>query len=313
MVNNPQPNPWSFVHINDTQAGSPRSYRYKPALLENEQTAFAQIKKINPDFMLFGGDLTRDGVLHDFEYEEMHERLTRLGVPYHAIPGNTDVGNKHTDKQGAFANRRDIECNMEAGRLEKFASVFGEFPWTFVHKGVRFTGYYEAVVGTGLPQEAKLWAFLEHLSTLPHERDHVVVNHYAMFIDDMNEPNFDITDNEQYLGWYFGISLPHRARLFDLMKRAGVTMVFSGHIHCRCSQVVDGVRLYKTASTGFPQWVDHFPGGDGTLGFYRCDVTESGITQVFVPLEKISTDARSYGPGGHPTPEMRDYSLAWVK
>lgn len=306
--------PWSFVHINDTQPGSPRSYRFKPALLEQEQTAFDQIKRIGPDLILFGGDLTRDGVLHDFEYDEARQRIAAIGVPCHAIPGNMDVGNKRSGVDAPFDNSHSTEWEMTSQRMGAFAARFGEFPWTFVHKGVRFTGYYEAVVGSGLPEEETLWRFLENLASLPHEREHVVVNHYAMFIEDMNEPNFDITRKDHYLGWYFGINQPHRGRLFDLMKRAGVTMVFSGHIHCRCPvRVIEGMRFYKTAATSFPQWVDQFPGGDGTLGFYRCDVSDTGITPVFVPLEKVSTDTRSYGPGGHPRPEKRDYSLAWVK
>ena len=33
---------------------------------------------------------------------------------------------------------------------------------------------------------------------------------------------------------------------------------------------------------------------------------------TFAPLEKVS-DQEGYGPGGHPAPEARDYSLAWEK
>ena len=44
----------------------------------------------------------------------------------------------------------------------------------------------------------------------------------------------------------------------------------------------------------------------------RYDMDDEGIASAFVPLEKIST-AKGYGPGGHPSPAQRDYSIAWEK
>ena len=55
---------------------------------------------------------------------------------------------------------------------------------------------------------------------------------------------------------------------------------------------------------------DRFPDGDARLGFYRFDVDEEGIRDIFIPLEKESAAEGAYGPGGHPRPEERDYSLA---
>ena len=54
-------------------------------------------------------------------------------------------------------------------------------------------------------------------------------------------------------------------------------------------------------------------GGDPTLGFYRFDVTDAEITPTFIPLTEESQSTEGYGPGGHPRPEERDYSLAWEK
>ena len=62
-----------------------------------------------------------------------------------------------------------------------------------------------------------------------------------------------------------------------------------------------------------PQGVDRWADGDPTLGFYRFDVTDAGITDTFIPLTRESQSTAGYGPGGHPKPEERDYSLAWEK
>ena len=62
-----------------------------------------------------------------------------------------------------------------------------------------------------------------------------------------------------------------------------------------------------------PQWQSRFPDGDARLGFYSFELSDAGIRDTFIPLEKESTAQGGYGPGGHPRPEERDYSLAWEK
>ncbi|MFW6039430.1 MAG: metallophosphoesterase family protein [bacterium] len=304
--------PWTFVHINDMQPGSPRSFRFRPAWLENQQQAYKQIKAINPALIIVGGDLTRDGTIHDFEFEQAKANLDALHIPYRAIPGNMDVGNKHTRVQGAFPGRDDVAANMTSEPMRRFAQHFGEFPWTFVHKNVRFTGFYAAVAGSGLPEENALWNFLDALSQQAPTRHHVVVMHYALFINAMDEANFDITDPDQYLEWYFSIGHPHRDRIFEQLKKAHVDIVFSGHIHChRPVQIVDGIRFYKTAATCSVQAADRWPDSDPRCGFAKLDVTDDQITYNFVPLEQVSQRTDEYGPGGHTKPEDRDYSFAW--
>ena len=86
-----------------------------------------------------------------------------------------------------------------------------------------------------------MWLWLDNLKNLPPIQHHVMINHYALFIDDLDEPNADITDPESYTTWYFGIGKPYRNRIFEAYQAANVNIVFSGHIHCRRPvQVVEG-------------------------------------------------------------------------
>ena len=50
-----------------------------------------------------------------------------------------------------------------------------------------------------------------------------------------------------------------------------------------------------------------------TLGFLRFDVTGNGLRESLVPLKAVSTAEGGWGPGGHPKPELRDYSLVREK
>ena len=97
---------------------------------------------------------------HDFEFEIAKRELDALSYPYYAIPGNMDTSNKHTDKNGA-TGREDIRLNVTAEQLDRFVSFFGDFPWSFVHKNVRFSGFYAAVAGSGLSYETRMWHWLE--------------------------------------------------------------------------------------------------------------------------------------------------------
>jgi len=311
----PEATPWKFIHACDLHLGSPRSYRYDPSRNENWAQARRQMASMYPDFILIGGDVTRDGNIHEWEYEMVVKDFESLPFPAFTIPGNQDVGNKHTTTQGAYGDGRyDPELNVPSERLSLFASYFGPINWTFTHKQVRFTGFYDAVFGSGLPEEDRLWAMLERLQQLPPVKHHVVVMHYALLIDNLDEEEFDHTKKDEYLPWYFSVGSPYRRRLLDLLKAANVNAIFSGHIHRRRPEFqVEGIRYFQGAAVGGrAQWDEKWEDGDPTIGFYACTVSEAGLKVDFIPVDPVS-NARGYGPYGHPPVEDRDYSAAWEK
>jgi len=304
--------PWTFVHVADMQPGSPRSFRYNPAWDDNWRTAQKQIREINPERVIVGGDVTRDGSIHDFEMEKTKTDFDALGIPCHVIPGNMDTGNKHAPCQSARTDRYDVQLNVTSAQLAKFASYFGPIPWSFVHRNVRVTGFYAAVAGSGLPEEHAMWTFLDGLKDLPRAEHHVVVTHYPLFLDHIDDETWDLTVLEQYLPWYFSIDKPLRERMLEHLKAAGVTIAVSGHLHCYRVQTADGILFIKSPATCNAQMTDRWDDADTTLGFLHFDVTDDGIKHALIPLAEVST-RKGYGPGGHPKPELRDYSQAWEK
>jgi len=299
---------WQFVHVTDIHIGSDRSYRYNPAWNENWETARRQVIDLKPDLLLVGGDIARDGNSHDWEFANSCASLESTGIPWHVIPGNMDTGNKVTCENGPHDDRDDIACNVNEDLLERFRNIVHPFPWTFLHRGVRFSGFYEIIIGTGLPSDLEAQAWLEKLADLPSPNGHVMLNHYPLFVDEPDEDAYDLADPDHYQQWYFGLDPMPRQKVMDAYKKAAVTHVLSGHIHCRRPPIeVDGVTYYKGPSTTFPQFGDHWDDGDDTLGFQLFRVSENGIHYSFVPLEKVSTRTDGWGPGGHPKPEARIY------
>ena len=295
------------------QPGSPRSYRYNPSWTENWRQARGQIAAIQPDLVLVGGDLTRDGSVHRYELEQAKADLDALRHPAYVVPGNMDTGNKQTDAIGR--HRRPDQCtdrelNVTSAQLQQFASVFGPLWWTTVHKDVRFSGLPDVAINSGLPEERQFWAWAEQLTAQPRAGHHVWIMHYALFVHEPDEPNWNIEDPNQYFDWYFSIDQPGRGRLLDLFEATGTDLVISGHIHCHKVSHAQGIRFEIAPATSAGQWADRWPDGDASLGFLRYDVTDSGIDSTFVPLAK-TYNLPGYGPGGHPAPHARDYGLAW--
>ena len=61
---------WTFMHVNDSHMGSPRSYRFRPAINKRWAAIRQQMLAVDAELLLHGGDLTRDGDTHEFEYDD---------------------------------------------------------------------------------------------------------------------------------------------------------------------------------------------------------------------------------------------------
>ncbi|MBM82155.1 MAG: hypothetical protein CMJ78_16430 [Planctomycetaceae bacterium] len=303
---------WIFLHANDSHLGSPRSYRFRPAINQRWAAIQQQMAEMQPEFLLHGGDLTRDGDTHEQEYQLARADLDTLPFPTFVIPGNMDVGNKHTEQTGTMRPWDDTKLNMTADRLDLFSSYFGAPHWTFLFRDVRFTGFFAGLAGSGLLHEARFWRMLELLPELPQARQHVAVMHYWPFMESLDEPDWDITNDDEYNNWYFSIGQPHRARLWELLKRAAVDILFCGHVHTRRPvQVVDGIRIYRTCAAGnTAQLAERWEDADTRFGFHRCEVTVDGIDVEFIAGEDQCDEFGTFGPWGHPNIEERDYSQA---
>lgn len=310
---------WTFLHVNDGHIGTARSYRFRPAINRRWAAIKQQMASIDAEFLLHGGDLTRDGETHEIEYQLARDDLDGLPFPSFVIPGNMDVGNKHTYLNGAkpkWEERgwawNDPDWNMTEARLRLFASYFGPIHWTFLWRGIRFTGFFAAVAGSGLPQETRFWRLLERLSSLPPARHHVAVMHYWPFMERPDEPAWDLTKAEEYDNWYFSIDEPHRSRLWSLLQAAQVDLLFCGHVHTgRPVQTIDGIRVFRTPAAGnTPQLAERWQDAETRFGFHRCDVNSNGIEVTFIPGNDQCEEFESYGPWGHPKVEERDYSVA---
>jgi hypothetical protein len=290
---------FTFVHVADIHVGTPRSFRYAPAWNENWLTARRQIIDLEPDFLLVGGDMTRDGSTHRFELEQIRDDLATLPFPVHCIPGNHEVGNKYWP--GAV-------MAIQPDFVDRYASVFGPSEWSFDHAGTRFSACNAFMLGSGLPDERMLRDWLEEQARRPQPQRHVWMIHPALFADHFDERDWNPDDDRR--AWYFVLDNEPRRYLWDIFRATATTDVITAHVHCRRHLVVDGIRIHLAPSTAFAQWARRWDDGDPTLGFLHFVAEPETMQYRFVPLESVS-HKKGYGPGGNPSRDERDYGLAW--
>ena len=298
---------WTFICVSDIHVGTPRSFRYQQAWRENWLTARRQILEMSPDLILVAGDMTRDGCTHRFELEQIKADLDELPFPAYCIPGNHDVGDKIPVDSTPETNKL-WGTRIRGEFVELYRSVFGPSQWMVEHRGVRFSGFNALLAGSGLPEEAAMWQWLEAQAKRPPATRHVWVMHPALFVHDVDEPNYPPNEGRAS---YFGVDRPHRDRMLHVFRRTCSYLGLSGHLHARRQVNVDDITFQYAPSTAFVGQ-ELWPEGDTSLGFLRCDVSDAGIEVTFIPLARTS-DATGYGPGGNPPLEGRDYTVAWEK
>ena len=209
---------------------------------------------------------------------------------------------------------------LKAGPIWDYNLGFGNADYCF---GDGVSGWiYEEHCDRGNPfwwemlfQEERFWNMLERLPDLPKAEHHVAVMHYWPFMESLDEADWNITNGDEYDNWYFSINPPNRQRLWDLLKKANVEILFCGHVHTgRNVQVVDGIRIYRTPAAGnTDQLAERWPDADTRFGFQRCDVTDAGIEVTFIPGNDQCEEFGTFGPLGHPTVDERDYSVSREK
>ncbi len=298
--------PWHFAYVADIHVGTPRSYRFCEDWNRNWQTAREQIVDAAPEFLIVGGDLTRDGATHRFELERIQTDFDDMPFPVHAIPGNHETGNKVCNVP--TSRPPDPSVAVQQAYLDLYASVFGASEWSFVHKDVRFSGFDGFLAGSSLAREQAFWDWMEAQVHAPRARHHVWFLHAALFADELHESNRDPAQDRT--AWYFTVDEPHRSRMVRLFKDTGAELVVTGHIHCRRTVRAEGLTFAFAPATAFAQWGDRWPDGDPTLGWLDCTVDEGGVHPQFVPLREAHTGGLRYGPGGNPPLEGRDYGAA---
>ncbi len=218
---------------------------------ENYRRAAAAAEAARPEAMIVTGDLCINGPDSDEEMEFAATALRRIGGEVLALPGNHDVGDEPPGQDPAQI--------IDATRLARWQRHLG--PDRFArHVGAwLLIGVNAQLFGSGLPQEAEqenwLAARLEEAAGKPV----ALILHKPLFLEHAAEDQPTISS----------LNPAPRAHLLDLLRRGGVRLVISGHLHATRDRVVDGLRHLWLPATAFLGAGAH--GGTPALGATMVD------------------------------------------
>ncbi|MBV9868309.1 MAG: metallophosphoesterase [Abitibacteriaceae bacterium] len=182
----------------------------KPLFKGRLDKVIASVNAAHPDLVLIAGDLTDGGLAEQFS--DFKTQIQGFQVPSLVVPGNHDVGDKIIPGK---------EGGITAKRLAQYEAVFGPSFYVSKQPHLRVIAVNSSLLGSGLPQEAQQWDFLEKELGQPATLPTVLLMHYPPFLKTADEAG----------GGYWNIEPAPRQRLLDLIKRGKVTAVLTGHLH----------------------------------------------------------------------------------
>lgn len=201
------------------------------------------VERIKPDRIVFTGDLVENGPADPASLKRGRDLLDSLGVPWHAVPGNHDVGNK------ASIGRYVVTDESMA----HWHNVFGDASFTHDAPGWRIIGLNTQVTGSSLAAEAAQLQWLADVVAC--DRKVAVFMHMPLYLYDRNEA---LTSREGY--WQ--VDADAREKLLPLLEQQNVKFIATGHVHWHAVFPSEPRRIWCPSSYCVVREPHYPPGGD---------------------------------------------------
>ncbi|MFZ2158367.1 MAG: metallophosphoesterase [Bradyrhizobium sp.] len=197
-----------LIHVSDTHLS--RTHRY----FEVNWSCFREAMSASPPHILIhGGDLAFNGPSESHDLVYAVEEIAALGLPWHAIPGNHDIG------EAPDYSRLNQPINRE--RIDAWRGHVGAQWWHCDVPHWRLIGLDTALMGSNLPEEAEQGEFLQHALAARGALHAMVFVHMPPFERD----HLSAANPTSY------IPLRARATFLDVCASAGVKVIACGHKH----------------------------------------------------------------------------------
>ena len=187
-----------------------------PEARANWEAVLGYVAMSVPDVVIHLGDLTLDGARDPGQLAYGRGQLDRLPVPWHAVPGNHDIGDN--PYPGA-----PPESVVDAGRHERWLDIVGPDQWSLMTAGWMLLGINAQLLGSGLEAEARQWKWLEAM--LSQRRDNqrmALISHKPVAAGDA-----EMAAAPAYRFW----PEPARHHLGGVLAGSAPALVASGHVH----------------------------------------------------------------------------------
>ncbi|HSW20730.1 MAG TPA: metallophosphoesterase [Ramlibacter sp.] len=261
------------------QASDTHLSRSHPLFQFNFEVLLREIGRLQPDLVIYTGDLSLNGPDNPDDVVYAAEQLARTPAPYLALPGNHDIGLAPyggASTQLITPERRAIY--LDAFGYDRFNSLLG---------GWRIVGLNSQLMGSGLPAEDEQFAWL-HEQLGASELPTAVFMHYPVFLHEPHDADVGL----------HALSIAARERLMSAFAQAGkVRLVCTGHLHQARSAMHDGIRYEWAPSSAFTipgEALNHL-GGQQVTGVLLHELSPDGVaSRVVEPELMMQMDLRNW-------------------
>ncbi|MEM9346511.1 MAG: metallophosphoesterase [Planctomycetota bacterium] len=214
-----------------------------------------KINEIKPDLVVISGDVTDDGWDSIKELEWANEWLEeRIDGDWFAVPGNHDVGNFVSQNAGRTNEDRIHDWAISVGSnswsIQRFEIGRENSAW-FIY------GLNSMIHGSNSPYEKSQIRDMLDSKSLYEKKLDIKHSYCAVFV---HSPFFCNTPNEPQnneADYWLG-PIESRIDCFEKIRKTGVTLIGSGHVHQTRLTEVDGIKI-AWAPPASGTWV-HAPG-----------------------------------------------------
>ena len=199
--------------------------RARPWFHANWELLLAELARAPaPDMFIITGDCALDAPVREDDLVFAREQFDRLPAPWHALPGNHDIGACYPEGAG--------EALVSEGLLSAWRRHFGPDFWVLDVPGWRLIALNSLIPGSHLPAEQEQAAFLEDAIATAGARRVAVLTHKPLCLHDVTE-----TANSAAC-WR-----PQTRELLQRHVREGkVALIISGHLHESRDRIIAGAR-----------------------------------------------------------------------
>ena len=232
--------------------------------------------------VIVNGDLTINGPDSDEEVKFAALAIKSLRGPVLPLPGNHDIGDEPPGQ--------DPDQIVNTQRLARWDSFLGADRWMMDTEGWRLIGVNAQLFGSSLRREDEQNRWLEEQLIAATGRSIALFLHKPLFLDDLNEGPASVAC----------IVPGARARLVDMLRERGVSLVVSGHLHQYRDRTINGLRHLWLPAVAFA--AAQSLGGDGRCGLTVLDFSQRGVEiTIERPEGMVSHDlAAIKGHGRYP-------------
>ena len=262
-----------ILQVSDTHLS-----RTHPLFQFNFEVTLREIEALQPDLVVYTGDLALNGPDNPDDVQFAQEQIARTPRPYFALPGNHDVG------LVPFGGHSEQLVTEE--RLATFLAAFGSDRFVTDMGDWRLLGLNSQLIGSGLSAEEDQMNWLT--DALACDSKVAVFMHYPAFLQTAEDEDVS----------HYALSSEPRLRLLEAFTTAGnVQLVGSGHLHQSRSLLHAGIRFEWAPSSAFVipgNILDTF-GGRQATGMLLHELSDTGIsTQHVEPALMMNIDLRNW-------------------